>query len=900
MIFISETGDDAENGSSIKRAVKTVARAYELAANAENVTFIIDGNVKAGSVSNKYPGLTVSFASYDKNSLSSVTEDIGEAPSDIIFRNINISGIDAAGKSLVFDESFGSAGNVACTGGKLELNGGKISLLTVGGSSEDFAGVIIDGAEIGSLDIASNARIFTLGYISGNISSAAQNPDFAVQNLQLFFGTDTNIPKEFENLAVTEKKITVISPEMKSSDGETFRVYPTDSFGVFETYSGAAQNFGYGLTTYICYAENTDGDGTKIYYSNALTGYKLSLPESGTYSLEIAGEKNYTAANGKNIPGFTTKLLKLPAGAQSWSDNGSGTISAVMSEESKLYINDGYILSVKADGIDFDLGSLYHENPEGKVFLGWSFDKDGSRYPEGAQLTLNSGDKLFAVFADADMEILGAQIRLASEETTQGLRFVTETNKTFVDDLLSASEYGSVVLPAKYLGENELLLDTSYTYGGNTYNSAQVRAEKIFSFDETTGNLRYTACITDITGDNYVREYSVRPYVKYTDKNGNERVYYGNAYSSGIFRIANYALRRDDSLTDDVKAYFSQISLDGIAKLQTPISYSYGAADSPESEYEIGNVIYTVDSGVTVREIHLPKIKTAKKATTVAIITDPHLNVVDPILDKNDPEVQYSDKTRSWCRGGATVSNMESAMKFASVYDQVAVTGDIADYLSLGALEAFKKIAFDPYPDGLYVLGGHDVTKNMETGFPDKTSLEERRAILQDYFTNNIFYTSKVVNDSIMCIQLDNGTSNYLDSQIPLLENDLKKAREMGYTVLIFEHEPLATGDPADTAVPSLDRDADSAKKTYNFYGSAHIGGSGKNDSAASKAIYNLITQNGDIIGGIFSGHRHYRYYTEIHASDPDGNECVIPQYVLRSNAYDKYGHVTLVVFDAE
>ena len=55
--------------------------------------------------------------------------------------------------------------------------------------------------------------------------------------------------------------------------------------------------------------------------------------------------------------------------------------------------------------------------------------------------------------------------------------------------------------------------------------------------------------------------------------------------------------------------------------------------------------------------------------------------------------------------------------------------------------------------------------------------------------------------------------------------------------------------------------------------------------------VYRLITSYGDVIKGIFTGHMHSDYYTEVQATDAGGIETYIPQYVLTGNFYDK-GHV--------
>ena len=142
-----------------------------------------------------------------------------------------------------------------------------------------------------------------------------------------------------------------------------------------------------------------------------------------------------------------------------------------------------------------------------------------------------------------------------------------------------------------------------------------------------------------------------------------------------------------------------------------------------------------------------------------------------------------------------------------------------------------------------------------------------------------------------MCVVLDNGASRYWDEQIPLLEADIEKARENGYVILIFEHEPICTRNPEETDVYPIRKN-----DTNNYdFSSRPIGN--EKASGATLEVYNLITQNADVVKGVFCGHYHSDYYTEIIASytDENGNkiDTVIPQYVLTATVYDGYaGHV--------
>ena len=67
---------------------------------------------------------------------------------------------------------------------------------------------------------------------------------------------------------------------------------------------------------------------------------------------------------------------------------------------------------------------------------------------------------------DVDMQMLGGQIRTI---TPMGLRMIGCIKKSYLQELESSGavvEYGMVLLPKTYLGEQELELDRKYLYNG--------------------------------------------------------------------------------------------------------------------------------------------------------------------------------------------------------------------------------------------------------------------------------------------------------------------------------------------------------------------------------------------------------------------------------------------------
>lgn len=304
--------------------------------------------------------------------------------------------------------------------------------------------------------------------------------------------------------------------------------------------------------------------------------------------------------------------------------------------------------------------------------------------------------------------------------------------------------------------------------------------------------------------------------------------------------------------------------------------------------------IYQIDkSGVYVRETNIESVTPNREKTTIVQITDVHLNDTN-IEDESDEEIMYTKQCRSWNANGISVKALQNAMEYAKSFDRTVITGDTLDYLSCGAMELMQKYIWEADPNCIVTLGGHDITKQMQTKRPNSLPLSERQAILEKIWKHDMYYFSEVLHDNVMIIQLDNGCHRYWDFQIPKMERDLKKARENGYTVLVFQHEPICTGRSEDKHFPSFYVWED-CEPYANFY-DACIGYEQTSDVPTMK-IYRMITENADIIRGIFCGHEHTSFYTEVEGTYTDSSGIIhrktIPQYLLECNVYEGYtGHV--------
>jgi hypothetical protein len=197
-----------------------------------------------------------------------------------------------------------------------------------------------------------------------------------------------------------------------------------------------------------------------------------------------------------------------------------------------------------------------------------------------------------------------------------------------------------------------------------------------------------------------------------------------------------------------------------------------------------------------------------------------------------------------------------------------------------------KSVIWEKDPDALIALGNHDSVRTWAfKGYaPDTTTRESRYEILQANWKHDIFYTSKVLGNKVMIVQMENGAYTFNQEQITKLKADLATAKSKGYIVLLFIHIPIGTGKSEDAAVTPI-RVTDGNNKDKLNATDVNL------RDADTLEMYNLITNNADVIKGIFAGHVHNDHYVEVKAKTSDGQDAVIPQYVLAGSFYDN-GHV--------
>lgn len=145
------------------------------------------------------------------------------------------------------------------------------------------------------------------------------------------------------------------------------------------------------------------------------------------------------------------------------------------------------------------------------------------------------------------LSIAGAQIRLPSGSTEQGLRFVAN----YTDELAAqyeGCEFGFVVLPKAALGNNALVVDGKYNYNDKEYTAATVPAVRLF--DDLDGYVQYTVCLTGLEAEQYKTEYVAVTYIEVAE---GEYVY-GEQYAASVYKIAEAVVNDEEETDADLKA----------------------------------------------------------------------------------------------------------------------------------------------------------------------------------------------------------------------------------------------------------------------------------------------------------------------------------------------------------
>lgn len=257
-------------------------------------------------------------------------------------------------------------------------------------------------------------------------------------------------------------------------------------------------------------------------------------------------------------------------------------------------------------------------------------------------------------------------------------------------------------------------------------------------------------------------------------------------------------------------------------------------------------------------------------------ISDVHFN---SYYDDEDDTVKRSFK--EW--GGIKANNQDTidafkrCVNYAANSDCIMVTGDIMNFYSRANMDTMEKYVFNAKLNInanlrakiIALSGNHDAT--FPGAWSNQTKFESNRKNIENLYSKygqNLDYYSEVIDNRVMVVQIDNASrydvspDRFTASQVAALKNDIATAKSNGYVMLLFCHVPLPTYNSSDGYYTLYDKDAYASGTT-------------------SKEMYDLITNNADVIKGYFAGHNHADAYSEIVAKTSEGKPAFIPQYVL-------------------
>ena len=176
-------------------------------------------------------------------------------------------------------------------------------------------------------------------------------------------------------------------------------------------------------------------------------------------------------------------------------------------------------------------------------------------------------------------------------------------------------------------------------------------------------------------------------------------------------------------------------------------------------------------------------------------------------------------------------------------------------------------------------------------------SIEQAEQYNDIYLAHNLVKDSKG-NDKALLLLMDdqNYTYQFSEFHFERLEFYFSYAKENKIPILIFQHAPLCTGNATEIISPyDVIVNGNGVGSNWGLSGSTALPGHGYYNTRhpMTNRVYNLITNNADIVKGVFTGHEHNNIYTEIVAKNSDGTDAIIPQYTIAGNYF--YSNINLI-----
>lgn len=319
---------------------------------------------------------------------------------------------------------------------------------------------------------------------------------------------------------------------------------------------------------------------------------------------------------------------------------------------------------------------------------------------------------------DPNIQMVGGQIRTI---TPMGLRMIGCIKKSYIQELEQSGatvQYGIVLLPKVYLGNQELKIDGKYLYNGSVYKPAKVPAVKKFA--EENDRIYFTAVLANLAKERYKNDYAARVYVEITktvDEDGaskkkTEILYSDDSIDRQVYKVAQDAVNGDIETAENKKWL-----QDNILK---PIDHPEAI---PEEEKQIPFQLGKV-SGVTLYR------KSSDGASTASVEEVSHFTVdgfkpeeylvkvemedqpevfaeILEVIVSDNREVSFKLKMDNYVTGPSNQTKQGAIVEFGTVSEGEAST----KYITMQSL--VDKIKANP--SGTYTLE-HDIDASAVQG----------------------------------------------------------------------------------------------------------------------------------------------------------------------------------------
>lgn len=353
---------------------------------------------------------------------------------------------------------------------------------------------------------------------------------------------------------------------------------------------------------------------------------------------------------------------------------------------------------------------------------------------------------------------------------------------------------------------------------------------------------------------------------------------------------------RSTAMKDVSVAYLAKIAGDAVVLSAAKKAYlAQGTTPNPYyPEWALGieKTYRMKDTGTVVVEVDIAGFRPGREVNLVAW-GDNHLKLADD-RDRASENISLAFQRRGKANPPETgTHSLTREMELAPIFDGTVILGDNVDFFSYGSYALWKRMVLDVEgAEPLVVIGYHDYVTHTINKRPQKEMPEAvTMPVCVAHTPNDVRYATRLVGGRVLMVGLDaskNGNFYWENKIHEKLAADVKRARENGWTILLFQHEGQF---PHSDDSKMLRRHTMSTKDREMDYGRYAAGlddpkKQGFSQVRGTKAVYDVVWHNADVIRGVFHGHVHANYATWINAVTPDGTSKPIPQYSCQGSVF--------------